>query len=113
MEIKSKYDKFYVKSISYNENREIKTLEIVNENNQVVFTYPKGAKVSNNAPRNENKPIQQETSQLQQDINLIKNYFKGDEDRLSNYLLRVYKVADLEALTSEQAHHIAETIRKK
>lgn len=113
VEIKSKYDKFYVRSISYNENREIKTLEIENEKHEIVFSYPKGAKVSNNATRNENKGTQQEASQLQQDIALIKNYFKGDEDRLSNYLLRVYKVADLEALTSEQAHHIAETIRKK
>lgn len=113
-ELEDKYMSFDLKEISWNENPlKLKTLVITDNKGNVVFSQGNKSNVSNNAPRNENKGNQQETSQLQQDIALIKNYFKGDEDRLSNYLLRVYKVADLEALTSEQAHHIAETIRKK
>lgn len=110
VKVESKYDKFYVKSISYNEQREIKSIEIVNEKHELVYSYGLGAKVSNNAPKNENNTNK---SQLEEDIDLIKQYFKDDSVRLSNYLMRAYKVGDLEALTSEQAHHIAETIRKK
>lgn len=113
VKVESKYDKFYVKSISYNEQREIKSIEIVNEKHELVYSWGNGAKVSNNATTSQNKGISQDTTPLEQDIALIKDYFKGDETRLSNYLMRAYKVGDLEALTSEQAHHIAETIRKK
>ena len=46
VKINSKYDKFKVASISYNENREIKTLEIANEKNEIVYSYGTYKKVS-------------------------------------------------------------------
>ena len=39
VKVESKYDKFKVASISYNENREIKTLEIANDKGEIVYTY--------------------------------------------------------------------------
>lgn len=41
VDIKSKYDKFKVLDITYNEQREIKTLVIGNEKGEPVFSYPK------------------------------------------------------------------------
>ena len=46
VKIESKYDKFKVASISYNEDREIKTLEIANKNNEIVYSYGLNKKVS-------------------------------------------------------------------
>lgn len=46
VKVESKYDKFKVASISYNEDREIKTLEIANKNNEIVYSYGLGKKVS-------------------------------------------------------------------
>lgn len=104
-----KSGRYEVKHIKFDEDS-VCELVIVNEKTkQVVYSYPKNLNVSNNAVKNENNG----NTQLEQDLKVIKDYFKGDETRLSNYLMRAYRVADLDALTSEQAHHIAETIRKK
>lgn len=104
---------YLVKEIGY-DDKAITRLVIVNEKTkQVVYSYGSTDKVARTPLTSENKGISQDTTPLEQDIALIKEYFKGDETRLSNYLMRAYKVGDLEALTSEQAHHIAETIRKK
>ena len=46
VKVESKYDKFKVASISYNEDREIKTLEIANKNNEIVYSYGLNKKVS-------------------------------------------------------------------
>lgn len=44
--IKSKYDKFYVKEIAYNQSREIIKLIIENENHEEVYSYGTGKNVS-------------------------------------------------------------------
>ena len=49
--VSSKYDKFQVASISYDENRQIKTLEISNEKGEIVYSYGLGRKVSQNAQK--------------------------------------------------------------
>ena len=113
-ELEDKYMSFDLKEISWYEHPlRLKSLIITDNKDNVVISKGNNLNVSNNAPTSQNKGISQDTTPLEQDIALIKDYFKGDETRLSNYLMRAYKVGDLEALTSEQAHHIAETIRKK
>ena len=102
VEIKSKHDKFYVRSITYNENREIKTLEIENEKHEIVFSYPKNLKVSNNAPRNENKGTQQQED-VSRELELIKNYIKEvGETRFNAWLSRAFNKTSLDQLTTEE-----------
>ena len=90
VDIKSKYDKFFVSYISYNEDREIDKLEIVNEKNEVVFTYPKylnKPKVSNNAPTTQNNGIsKQELEKAQEQISLW--YQQSTPERFAEYLDR-------------------------
>lgn len=106
---------FDVSELEYDNNNHISKLTITTDfGKTIVFQWANGRKVSNNALKSENNTTAPTNkSQLEEDIDLIKQYFKDDSARLSNYLMRAYKVGDLEALTSEQAHHIAETIRKK
>ena len=57
VDIKSKYDKFKVLDITYNENREIETLVIGDEKGNPVYSYPKYLKVPTQAqkePKNTN-----------------------------------------------------------
>ena len=51
VKVESKYDKFKVASISYNEDREIKTIEIANEKGEIVYSYGLGKKVSQTAQK--------------------------------------------------------------
>ena len=57
VKVESKYDKFKVASISYNENREIKTLEIANEKGEIVYQYGLGKKVSQTTEKAPKKDI--------------------------------------------------------
>ena len=68
VKVESKYDKFKVASISYNENREIKTLEIANEKGEIVYQYGLGKKVS------------QTTEKAPQKRDIIKEVSKGIGD---------------------------------
>ena len=77
VKIKSKYDKFKVVSISYNQNREIISLEIANENNEIVYSYGTNKKVS-------------QTSEKPQKNNTLEEMGKGigdsflEESEISN-----------------------------
>lgn len=109
-----KNGRYEVKHIKFDEDS-VCELVIVNEKTkQVVYSYPKNLNVSNNATTSQNKPMPQDNkTPLERDIDLIEDYFKDDMGRLSNYLMRAYKVDSLQALTSDQVKHIADTIRKK
>ena len=56
VKINSKYDKFYVKDIGY-QNREINKLVITNENGEVVYSYGSSEKVSQTSQNNPKSTI--------------------------------------------------------
>ena len=102
VKVESKYDKFYVRSITYNENREIKTLVIENEKHEVVYSYPKGANVSNNATYGENKGTQKEED-VSRELEIIKNYIKEvGEERFNAWLGRAFSKTSLDQLTPQE-----------
>ena len=102
VKVESKYDKFYVRSITYNENREIKTLVIENEKHEVVYSYPKGANVSNNATYGENKGTQKEED-VSRELEIIKNYIKEvGEERFNGWLGRAFNKTSLDQLTTQE-----------
>ena len=102
VKVESKYDKFYVRSITYNENREIKTLVIENEKHEVVYSYPKGANVSNNATYGENKGTQKEED-VSRELEIIKNYIKEvGEERFNAWLGRAFNKTSLDQLTTQE-----------
>lgn len=107
---KKKYD---VKSISYDENRKIKTLEIVNEKGEVVYSYGLKRKVAEkgeNEPKKDGfvdlhaKPI----SKDQLDAILMYAFALGEERKakFDNWLEKDFGVKDYNTLTSEQAQTI-------
>lgn len=113
--------KYQVKSISYDDNKEIKTLEIINEKNEVVFSYglkQKVAKTSEKAEKttsenkgeffdlhaNDDKPILKE----QLDKILMYVFTLGEERKakFDTWLLRDFNVKDYNSLTESQAKTI-------
>ena len=102
VKVESKYDKFYVRSITYNENREIKSLVIENEKHEVVYSYPKGANVSKNNVSVENKGTQQEED-VSRELEIIKNYIKEvGEERFNAWLERAFGKTSLDQLTTQE-----------
>lgn len=102
VKVESKYDKFYVRSITYNENREIKTLVIENEKHEVVYSYPKSLNVSNNAIYGENKATQKEED-VSRELEIIKNYIKEvGEERFNGWLGRAFNKTSLDQLTTQE-----------
>lgn len=79
VKVESKYDKFKVASISYNENREIKTLEIANKNNEIVYSYGLNKKVSQTTQ----KPTQ-----------TTRQYEKGTVEEITKGLGDTFDVVD-------------------
>ena len=113
VEIKSKYDKFYVKSITYNENREIKTLEIENEKHEIVFTYPKGAKVSNNATYGENNGTQPQENNRAKYITIIQAHEKFYQpQRFKEWLKRMTGSEEYESLSDDKLRIVAQALEK-
>lgn len=111
VEIKSKYDKFYVRSITYNENREIKTLEIENEKHEIVFSYPKNANVSNNAVKNENNGNHKQD--VSRELALINEYANEiGVDRFNIWLGRAFNKTSLDQLTDEEIIRCSASVLK-
>lgn len=110
--IKSKYDKFFVKSIDYNNNREIIALEIENENHELVYSYGKGSKVAQTTQKptyfsNEveiNKPIAEEDKKFIMDYmgTLTADKFNAFKLRLQE----VYKVSSVADLNASQGKEL-------
>lgn len=115
VDIKSKYDKFFVSYISYNDNREIDKLEIVNEKNEVVFTYPKylnKPKVSNNAVSGENKGTQQEED-LTTEKELVSLWASDkSKERIADYLQRAFGKSSVEELNNDEIKRLANACKK-
>lgn len=113
VEIKSKYDKFYVRSITYNENREIKTLEIENEKHEIVFSYPKNLKVSNNAVRNENNGTQPQENNRTKYITIIQAHEKFYQpQRFKEWLKRMTGSEEYESLSDDKLRIVAQALEK-
>ena len=113
VEIKSKYDKFYVKSITYNENREIKTLEIENEKHEIVFSYPKNLNVSNNAVKNENNGTQPQENNRAKYITIIQAHEKFYQpQRFKEWLKRMTGSEEYESLSDDKLRIVAQALEK-
>lgn len=126
--VTSKYDKFKVASISYNESREIKTLEIANEKGEIVYSYGLGRKVaqtSQNPPKNnvslnelgkglgdtfEIEPISEEN------IKLLQKHILGLHGEEYNNFFRAlskrYGVSSINDLSNDQAIELLGLLRK-
>lgn len=106
-----------VKSISYDNNREIKTLEIVNEKGEIVFSYglkKNVAKQAEKEPKQESefvdlheetkRPIQKD----QLDKILMYAFTIGDErkEKFLNWLDKSYGVKDYGELDEKQASEV-------
>ena len=113
VEIKSKYDKFYVKSITYNENREIKTLEIENEKHEIVFSYPKNLKVSNNATTTQNNATQPQENNRAKYITIIQAHEKFYQpQRFKEWLKRMTGSEEYESLSDDKLRIVAQALEK-
>lgn len=109
--------KFVVKSISYDKNNEIETLEIATEKGDVVFSYGlkrKGAEKSQKEPKQESedgfvdlhneKPIQ--THQLSAILDYAVELSDERKAKFNNWLEKEYGVKDFAQLTEKQASEI-------
>ena len=119
VKIESKYDKFKVASIDYNEQREIKSIEIANDKGEIVFSYgkyEKGKKESTNPVAkadtvDENAPIRKE--ELEWLFNWIK---EATEERYANFqgwLKKSFGTDDVAELTASQGIIICARLGKK
>lgn len=106
------YDKFAVKNIGYNENREICGLTIVNLNtNKVVFTLGKCEPETQKTT--ENIKISKVTEQ--NIVKLIEQYSamrKGNSSELTQYYLQKFNIKTLAELTEEQGKAIVKELIK-
>ena len=119
VKIESKYDKFKVASIDYNEQREIKSIEIANERGEIVFSYgkyEKGKKENTNPVAkadtvDENAPIRKE--ELEWLFNWIK---EATEERYANFqswLKKSFGTDDVAELTASQGIIVCARLGKK
>ena len=101
---------YFVKEIEYND-KEITKLIIVNEKTkEVVYSYPKGAKVSNNATTSENKGTQQ-SEDVSRELEIIKNYIKEvGEERFNGWLERAFGKTSLDQLTTQEIIRCSATV---
>ena len=107
VKVQSKYDKFKVASITYNDKREIKTLEISNENGEIVYSYGLGkkvAKTSDLTPKNENEPISERNKKLLQDY--VGRLTSDKYAPFFNWLFQNYGVNNVADLTQEQSQEV-------
>ena len=120
VKINSKYDKFYVKSISYNENREIKTLEIVNERQELVYSYGLGGKVSQTSEKVVKNPISNNETKVvgnrEEDKKVVDSYINNlsmeKYEQFEEFLKRSFNKTNIGDLTDSEYHRLAEKIRK-
>lgn len=117
--VSSKYDKFQVASISYDENRQIKTIEISNEKGEIVYSYGLGKKVSQNAQNQGlNTTTPPKASYTPNDIaqeytinvNKVKDFATNlpadNYKKFFNWLEEKYGTRIISELTSEQLKEI-------
>lgn len=126
--VSSKYDKFYVKEIGYNENREINRLVITDNKGNEVYSYGVGAKSGYNKPKSAEKGnvtinevsssvnSMEETPLDNEDMRVIKEYYASlndtKKDQFSAWLFNVVNETDINKLSESQASRVANTLRK-
>lgn len=108
------YDKFAVKSISYNENREICSLSIVNlNNNKVVFEQGKNIEPKQTVKQTADTKISTNTKlDITKFASRYADIKNGDESKLIKHYLEKFKVTSLLELTEEQGKSIVSELRK-
>ena len=128
--ISSKYDKFYVKEIGYNNNREINRLVITDNKGNVVYSYGVGGKSASNEPKNtkeqglDNKQnvSMKEISATVTDMGVntelesVKDYLhtlsQEEQDKFSAWLFNAYGETDINKLNEEKLARLVNTLRK-
>ena len=130
VKVESKYDKFQVASISYNEKREIKTLEIANEKGEIVYQYGLGKKVaqtSEKAPKKDTladatKDIADTFGDIEEkiggdDLNFLQAYVGNlgatQYQSFFNWLVNKYGVNKITDLSKEQGRKICYYLKNK
>lgn len=122
--IDSKYDKFYVSEIAYNNAREIVKLVITDKNGDIAYSYPKGAKTekhTNSQPKQTsvaNEPKPTNTSKIDlQDYILINSYLMtcSEEEaiKFNNWILTQFELNDWKDLTADQGKLVANKVKRK
>ena len=111
--------KFVVKSIDYDKNNEIKSLEIATEKGELVFSYGLGKKVAQTSQKepkqkdndgfvdlHNERPIQ--THQLSAILDYALSLSDERKSKFDNWLDKEYGVKDFAQLTEKQANEIIE-----
>ena len=119
---------YSVKEIAYNNKREINKLTIVNDKTgEIVYSYPKNAKVSQNVPKEPktsvndliDNSLQHEDTITQEDLNTIEAYLltiKGNDMKthaFNEYLINTFNVYSAKNLNFADGRKVAEFCRKK
>lgn len=106
-------DKFAVKTINYNANREICGLTIVNLNtNKVVFAFGKCEPDAQKAAEEDVKLSITTETNIKKLINQYATMKNGDANELTKYYLKKLDVASLSELTNEQGKLIVSELIK-
>lgn len=115
--VESKYDKFFVSSISYNENKEIKTIEIVNEKGEVVYSYGKGRNTSQNVQNEPKQAINEPKGSItSEDLDYINRFLASpaisetSRTNFYNYLDKNFGTMNPEVLTKSQGQEVVDKI---
>ena len=117
VKVESKYDRFEVASISYDDKRQIKTLEIKNDKGEIVYSYGTKAKVSQNG---ENAPktttSEQKGSIAKEDLEYINHFLSSpvisetSRTNFYNWLDNNYGTMNPEVLTLTQGKEVVDKI---
>ncbi len=119
-----KGENYSVQSIGYNEKREITKLTIANDKTgEIVYSYPKGAKVSQNGakqPKNDiREDLQAPDTITEEDLKQIELYLatiKGNQMKeyaFNEYLTKTFNVYHADKLNFQQGRTVADFCRKK
>lgn len=123
VKIESKYDKFDVKEIGYNDKKEIIKLVIVNrKTKEVVYSYGTSNKVPTTAQNQErtanSKKEEENTKQFAIDMKYIDDYYKLCNERqkgtLLDYIKKVSNYNSIAELFNDNiwTNRVAEALRK-
>ena len=111
---------YSVKSIDYNQNKEISQLTIVNDKTgEIVYSYPKGIKVSQNVAKAPKNDIPSDKGTIApDDLAIIDAYLttiSGNELKRAsffNWLEKMYGCSVPANLSKEDGKEVAQTLRK-